>query len=86
MVATAQTFPFNAAVLESTTEHLTVIQEWNNVVKNLDVVGSVGRQLSRIETSELDDETKDALYRETIAIGDSAQALGRLVLRGAFSK
>ena len=58
------TMPFNGAVFENNNEHMSVIQEWDHIVRNTDVLGSVSRALESLEASTLSPEDQEKLRRD----------------------
>ena len=69
---------FHAAVLDASTEHMTVAQEWTQVVHSTEVLASISRTIVNVQASDLDADAKTKVQQEQEALGDAAVALSKL--------
>ena len=77
--ATAKSdIPFHAAVLDTSTRDMSILQEWNHVLKNCDIMGSIDRSIQGIRACDMSEEDKQKALSQQEAVGEAAVALSRL--------
>ena len=70
--------PFHAAVLDTSMENVSIVQEWNQLVRSCDVLGSIGRSIEGIRASAVSDDKKEEALAKQEELGKATLALSRL--------
>ena len=69
---------FDAAVLDTSMESMTVLHEWSQVVRNSNVLASLSQQVEPSASSATSPEMQAATRQQQEALGEAAISLGRL--------
>ena len=69
---------FDAAVLDTSVESMTVLREWNQVVRNSNVLASLSQQVEPSASSAISPEMQATTRQQQEALGEAAISLGRL--------
>ena len=70
--------PFHAAVLDTSTQGMSVLQEWNHLLQNCDVMGSIDKSIQGIRACDMSEEARQKALAQQEAVGEAAVALSRL--------